>query len=89
MLEPPRAGLTNSGQPSSPIASSTRLRSVSAAGAAAGTAASAAGLLLSASGQSRSRTTTNGPTGSPFALKISFMYSLSMLTALASTPAPT
>ena len=70
MLEPPRAGLTNTGQPSSPIASSTRLRSASAA----------------AGPQSRSRTTTNGPTGSPLAAKISFMYSLSMPTALASTP---
>ena len=84
MLDPPRAGLTNTGQPSSAIASSTRLRSVSA-----GAAAAAALPPIPASGQSRSRTTMKGPTGSPFALKISFMYSLSMLTALASTPAPT
>ena len=87
MLDPPRAGLTNTGQPSSAIASSTRLRSASAGAAVA--AAAPAAPLISASGQSRSPTTTNGPTGSPFALKISFMYSLSMLTALARTPAPT
>jgi hypothetical protein len=40
-------------------------------------------------GRSCSRTTTCGPTGSPRAAKISFMNSLSMLTALDSTPAPT
>ncbi len=80
MLDPPRAGLTNSGQPSSVIASSTRLRSGSGATAA---------LSATCGGQSRSPTTTCGPTGSPRAWKMSFMYSLSMLTALASTPAPT
>ncbi len=80
MLDPPRAGLTNSGQPSSVIASSTRLRSGSTASVALSTASG---------GQSRSRTTTCGPTGRPRAWKMIFMYSLSMLTALASTPAPT
>ena len=80
MLDPPRAGLTNSGQPSSAIASNTRLRS----GSAGDQVPSA-----SSGGQSRSRTTTCGPTGSPLAWKMIFMYSLSMLTALASTPAPT
>ena len=70
MLEPPRAGLTNTGQPSSAISSSDAL-------------ALCAGR---AGRQSRSRTTTYGPTGRPRAAKISFMYSLSMLTALASTP---
>ncbi len=39
--------------------------------------------------QSRSCTTRYGPIGSPLAVKTSFMYSLSKLTALASTPAPT
>ena len=72
MLDPPRAGLTNTGQPSSAISSSTRLRS----------AAGASGP------QSRSRTTTYRPMGRPRAVNSSFMYSLSMPAALASTPAP-
>ena len=70
--DPPRAGLTNTGQPSSPISSSTRLRSA----------------VDAAEPQSRSRTTTYGPMGSPRAANSSFMYSLSMPAALASTPAP-
>ncbi len=73
-LEPPLAGLTNSGQPSASISSATL-------------ACALVGGSLT--GQSASCTTTCGPTGSPLAAKISFMYSLSMLTALASTPAPT
>ena len=60
MLEPPLAGLTNSGQPSSAIASSTRLRST-------GPACSRPALGRRAAGQSRSLTTTYGPTGSPLA----------------------
>ena len=72
MLEPPRAGLTNTGQPSSAISSRTRLRSPSA----------------SHRRQSRSRTTTYRPTGRPRADMSSFMYSLSMPAALANTPAP-
>ena len=79
MLDPPLAGLTNSGQPSSAMSSSTRLASTD----------QRRGRLVRLAGQSRSLTTTCGPTGSPLAAKISFMYSLSMLTALASTPAPT
>ena len=77
ILDPPRAGLTNTGQPSSAISSSTRLRSWLAAPPAAAGAR-----------QSRSRTTTYRPTGRPRAVKISFMYSLSMPAALANTPAP-
>src|SRR5215468_5260594 len=77
MLDPPRAGFTNTGKPSSAIASKTRLRS------AAAVPAPGPGC------QSRSRTTTYGPMGSPWAAKTSFMYSLSRLTALARTPAPT
>ena len=93
MLEPPRAGLTNSGQPSSPISSSTRLRSFTACGAGRAEPADSAGAADCAGSagrprQSRSRTTTYRPTGSPRAAKISFMYSLSMPAALASTPAP-
>ena len=38
--------------------------------------------------QALSRTTTYGPMGSPRAANRSFMYSLSMPAALASTPAP-
>ena len=56
------------------MSSSTRLRSWPAAPAAPV--------------QSRSRTTTYGPIGSPCAAKTSFMYSLSMPAALANTPAP-
>src|ERR1700744_1532970 len=70
--DPPLAGLTNAGQPSSATSSSTRLRS-SEEGEAP---------------QSLSRTTTYGPMGSPRAAISSFMYSLSMPAALASTPAP-
>src|SRR6185437_13829334 len=71
--DPPRAGLTNTGQPSrSATSSNTRLRS-SDDGAAP---------------QSLSRTTTYGPMGSPRAANRSFMYSLSMPAAEASTPAP-
>src|SRR6201986_4404535 len=69
--DPPLAGLTNTGQPSSATSSSPRLRS----GEEAGT-------------HDRSRTTTYGPMGSPRAANKSFMYSLSMPAALASTPAP-
>ena len=70
--DPPLAGLTNTGQPSSAISSSTRLRSASPADGP----------------QSLSRTTTYRPMGSPRAANSSFMYSLSMPAALASTPAP-
>ena len=76
MLEPPRAGLTNTGQPSSAISSSTRLRS----------AAPAARRGAASPGRGPPRTAR--PAG-PRAAKISFMYSLSMPAALASTPAPT
>ena len=73
MLDPPRASLTKTpGQPTSAISSTTRLRS----------AAGAAGP------QSRSRTTTYRPIGQPRAANSTFMYSLSMPAALASTPAP-
>ena len=78
MLEPPRAGLTNTGQPSSAISSSTRLRS-----ARPPEVRPPAPLR-----QSRSRTTTYRPTGRPRAVMSSFMYSLSMPAALAKTPAP-
>ncbi len=81
MLEPPLAGLTNNGQPSSAMSSRTRLASTVPAAAA-----SSAGVNP---GQSRAVTTTYGPSGRPLAAKTRFMYSLSMLTALASTPAPT
>ncbi len=74
MLDPPRAGLTNTGQPSSAISSRIRLRSPAPE--------------PDAERQSRSLTTTYGPTGRPRADKISFMYSLSMPAALANTPAP-
>ena len=78
MLDPPRAGLTNTGKPSSAIASNTRLRSAAAAVPGG-----------------RARLPVPVPDhhvrgdGQPGAAKTSFMYSLSMLTALASTPAPT
>ncbi len=72
MLDPPRAGFTNTGQPSSRISSSTRLRSSEP----------------TPERHSRSRTTTYGPSGRPRADMSSFMYSLSMPAALANTPAP-
>ncbi len=81
ILEPPLAGLTNSGQPSSATSSSARFASTVSAAAAISAALNP--------GQSRSLITTYGPTGRPLAAKTRFMYSLSMLTALASTPAPT
>ena len=70
--DPPLAGLTNTGQPSSATSSSTRLRSARGRDGP----------------QSLSRTTTYRPMGSPRAANSSFMYSLSMPAALASTPAP-
>ena len=51
MLDPPRAGLTKTGQPSSAMSSSTRLRSAMAVAAAVAPSGSGAR-------QSRSRTTT-------------------------------
>ena len=64
--------MTNTGQPSSAISSSTRLRSARGGDTA----------------PVPSRTTTYRPMGSPRAANSSFMYSLSMPAALASTPAP-